>query len=301
MNIYCIVVTYNRLALLKENIEALKSQSYPLDKIIIVNNHSDDGTAEFLDQYSSDSQIKAYNLQENIGGAGGYNFGIKKAILDGADWVWVMDDDSIPDCYALEALVDNIDNNTDIGFLCSKVVWTDGKIHKMNIPKFPKPVHNNIESIDTTTPISAATFVSTIINAKAVYRVGLPIKEFFIWHDDIEYTERIISAGFRGVYCPSSIVVHKTAENYSPSIEDAPVSVAWKFYYQARNITVTKKLHKSKLSYLLSTINLYRLYLRHINKRKTDREIFRSAISKGIKDAIWFHPHIEFIGPTSHR
>lgn len=302
----CVVVTYNRLELLKQNINALERQTYNLSKIYIVNNCSTDGTGDYLAQYANNPLFEIITLDKNIGGAGGFSIGIKKAVLDHCQWVWVMDDDTIPDEHALKRLIAATTLNTHIGFVCSKVVWTDGKPHIMN------KTHPSIrikEAFNTySTPevpaflIEASTFVSTLINADAILKVGLPIKEFFIWADDIEYTQRISQNGFCGFYVDNSIVLHHTAENYAPMIDTAPISVAWKFYYQARNLTYIKSRRKNRLSLFLSTINMYRSYMRLIRKRpRNERQILKRNIIKGCIDGLSFNPTIEFIQTESPK
>lgn len=69
--INCVVVTYNRLNLLKENIQALKAQTLQLHKIFIIDNCSTDGTREFLDSFSPDPHMEIIHLPENKGGAWG--------------------------------------------------------------------------------------------------------------------------------------------------------------------------------------------------------------------------------------
>ena len=101
MKITAVVVTYNRLELLKHGIECLRKQRQ-LSKIIIVNNGSTDGTTEWLkgiggmasqvSTASKEPNIDVIN-QENVGGSGGFYTGIKAAFDDGADWIWCMDDD----------------------------------------------------------------------------------------------------------------------------------------------------------------------------------------------------------------
>lgn len=61
MRINCVVVTYNRVALLKENLSALKSQTYPIHQIFIINNHSTDGTEAYLSTFNNDPQMKIYH------------------------------------------------------------------------------------------------------------------------------------------------------------------------------------------------------------------------------------------------
>ena len=71
MKINCVVVTYNRLSLLKECLSALENQTYPIQRIVIVDNCSTDGTSEFLDSLT-DTRYLIIHSKENIGGAGGF-------------------------------------------------------------------------------------------------------------------------------------------------------------------------------------------------------------------------------------
>ena len=72
MKINCVVVTYNRLSLLKECLSALENQTYPIQRIVIVDNCSTDGTSEFLDSLT-DTRYLIIHSKENIGGAGGFS------------------------------------------------------------------------------------------------------------------------------------------------------------------------------------------------------------------------------------
>lgn len=303
MNVDCVIVTYNRLSLLKECITAVKAQTSPVHRIYVIDNNSTDGTFEFLENFALDSQVKVISLTENIGGAGGFARGIKEAVIAGADWVWVMDDDTIPYDDALEKMLRAIDLTQDVGYVCSKVLWTDGTPHRMNVPGYfigkQKETLNNAFSNGDTPAflIQHASFVSLLINGGAVKRVGLPISEFFIWGDDIEYTMRISSSGYIGFYVDNSIVLHKTPTNYQPYPDTAPANTAWKFYYHARNTTYLKRRKtKNRLCFLFSIINKYRVYIRRINKRKSnDKLIFKKHVRKGCWDGLTFNPQIEYL------
>ena len=114
--ITAVVVTYNRLELLKRVITALKSQTVPVDKIIVINNGATDGTKEWLD--SQDSLIAIH--QDNVGGAGGFYRGIKEALTTKADWIWCMDDDVFPTSQCLEQLILHYTAEDKTGILCPK-------------------------------------------------------------------------------------------------------------------------------------------------------------------------------------
>ena len=101
--IAAVVVTYNRKALLLENIESLLSQTVSdLLDIVIVDNASTDGTKEALGKYVSNEKIIYKNTGANLGGAGGFQYGIRYAAENGYEYVWVMDDDCMPTSTALE-------------------------------------------------------------------------------------------------------------------------------------------------------------------------------------------------------
>ena len=141
MNIIAVIVTYNRLNLLKRAVAAVLDQTCKPDHLIIVDNCSSDGTRPWLTQLeSSRNDVMICMLDSNQGGAGGFSHGIREAYEAGADWIWVMDDDTIPEPDALEMLAncaDDLSKNQGtemVGFLASQVLWTDGTAHRMNVP-----------------------------------------------------------------------------------------------------------------------------------------------------------------------
>ena len=105
-SVAAIVVTYNRKDLLIENIESLKQQSESdnLD-IIIIDNASTDGTESALQPYILDKSIIYINTGSNLGGAGGFNFGIGYAAKQQYKYLWIMDDDCVPEKSALKEFI----------------------------------------------------------------------------------------------------------------------------------------------------------------------------------------------------
>ncbi len=303
MKISCVIVTYNRLSLLQECISALKVQTYPLDKIFIIDNNSTDGTKEYLQSLEGDKSFAVITSSENRGGAWGFSEGIKKAILDGSDWVWVMDDDTIPTPSALSELVKGTRVTDHVGYICSKVIWTDGMIHKMNVPSFycsrdragiPMNYYSNIADVLL---VKSASFVSLLINAQAVYEVGLPIKDFFIWGDDSEFTSRIFCHGYTCLYAGTSVVVHKTPENYISLLQTAPPEAAWKFRYGMRNDTYVRRIKKKNfLLFLFSTMNTYRKAMRRLDRRPDhNKQLFVPYVRQGLWEGLSFKPQIEYL------
>lgn len=297
MKIIAVIVTYNRLTLLKEAVEAVLGQTYSLDSLIVIDNNSNDGTAEYLDSLD-DKHLVIHHIPENLGGAGGFSYGIREAVASGAEWVWIMDDDTIPSPTALEELVNVQKSYPEAGYLSSRALWTDGNMHVMNCQWMPdRSVVNSHTPIDKPVAIHSASFVSLLINVVAVKDVGLPYKEFFIWCDDSEYTSRIHNAGYDCYYVGKSIVQHKTVTNYMPSYSDAPVETAWKFYYNMRNnVFIRKKKYRNPIVAMVKILNYYRLELHHLSKRQEpDREVFRKELKRGFRDGLRFDANIEYV------
>ncbi|WP_414468862.1 glycosyltransferase family 2 protein [Methanobacterium sp. ACI-7] len=219
-----VVVTYNRKELLIECLESLKEQSRTLDAIFIIDNSSTDGTPEILlkNRYidyippmdllkpheltSNMNQIPIHyvRMHKNIGGAGGFHEGLKRAYEQGYDWFWLMDDDGIPSQTCLETqltkkqfpiigpLIMNNENQAELAIQGS--VYKNGK----NV---------DILTVDDAYKVSddkiitgyAVFFSGLLIRKDVVEKIGYPRKEFFIWGDEAEYSLRAFSNNFNAV------------------------------------------------------------------------------------------------------
>ena len=265
-----VVVTYNRKALLLECLDAIIAQSHPLEQILLIDNASTDGTADLLLEkgYLSNSLIKYLQLPDNIGGAGGFHEGIKWAFEQGFDWIWIMDDDSIAERNALAELLtarEKYDQEQYPRLLASKVVWVDETLHPMNLPRVKTSEYCYLESLilaseKSMLSLRSTSFVSLLIHRTLVQQYGLPIADYFIWSDDVEYTGRILRNEF-GVLVPSSVVRHKTSEKSTPLNK-----LVFRYYYTTRN-TMWMIIHssawsgKEKAQVAASFLSLTRNYL----------------------------------------
>lgn len=189
--ILAVVVTYNRLIMLQRCIQHILNQTEKCD-ILIVDNCSCDGTEQYVKDII-DNRINYIKTFENIGGAGGFNLGMRWAVEQNYEFIWLMDDDCFPNINALEELL-NADKllNGKYGWLSSVSLWKDGLECKMNRPKLKKSFYEYIHLLKNgIVQAEQATFVSLFIRRNIIEKYGLAIKEFFIWGDDIEFTRRI--------------------------------------------------------------------------------------------------------------
>lgn len=223
--VVAVVVAYNRRDLLREALDALMLQSRPLDAVVVVDNASTDGSADLA---RGTDGVEVLALTANTGGAGGFAVGIAHAVAElGADLVWAMDDDTIPEIDALAALLAARDAHPGTSVWGSRVVWTDGSDHPMNTPR-PRPLRSS-RAADGSFEVRSTSFVSMLVEASSVRRVGLPIADYFIWNDDFEYSTRLLR-GQRGRFVPGSRVLHKTKALASTDVDPGE-----RFYFEVRN------------------------------------------------------------------
>lgn len=297
MKIVAVIVTYNRLSLLKKCLNSVIEQKRKPDEIIVINNGSTDETERWLFE-----QPVFLHTQQNSGGAGGFSTGLKLAYQHGADWIWLMDDDTIPNVDALEYMEQTLEslgpNQHKVGFLSSLVYWTDGNLHEMNrtyhltdqskLAKFTLPNQPDLPIIQF------GTFVSMLISARVVEKLGLPIKEFFIWNDDVEYSKRIVNSGLAGLLVKKSVVMHETPINNMSSVFNDSHVHLWKYRYGLRNEMFTKRLHEGELRFWITWLHrMFILPIRILINRKDNRWAFNKVIWKTSLEAVFFRPEIE--------
>lgn len=229
LKICAVVVTYNRKKLLEECLDAIINQTRKIDKIIIIDNASTDGTCELIEnKYLQTGIISYVKQQTNLGGAGGFYEGLKVASQQDFDFIWIMDDDTIPTNKALEGLVEAnqilVSNNEKVSFLASSVFAINGEPD--NAPTISKKTaeNGNVNWYNYLpygiVKIDIATFVSLLINCNAIKECGLPCKDYFIWGDDTEYTIRLTKYYGDAFFVGNSKVIHKRAINKPFSLKN---------------------------------------------------------------------------------
>ncbi|MGP9746827.1 glycosyltransferase [Brachybacterium sp. AOP29-B2-41] len=230
--VVAVVVTYNRETLLQECLDALAAQERRPDAVIIIDNASTDASGTVADLHPLNADV--VHLRRNVGGAGGFAAGIARALVrHEADWVWVMDDDTVPRPGALHELLRSLEASpVRLSVLSSRAVWTDGRDHPMNTQRSRLGASAQ-EKRDAARaggrPIRTASYVSALLNGQDVRRLGLPYADYFIWSDDFEHTGRLLRHG-RGLQVPGSVVEHRTAR-----FSNAQTSPGSRFYYDVRN------------------------------------------------------------------
>ncbi len=289
--IVAVVVTYNRKEKLINCIEALLSQKGGAPDILVVDNASTDGTPDAISGYIESGDVIYYNTGRNLGGAGGFEHGTREAVDKGYKYVWLMDDDCVPDKKALiEFKKAHNKLNGHYGFLSGKVVWRDGSICKMNVQKTSllSKLSNFNRDLQR---IQFASFVSCFIKTSVIKEAALPVGEFFIWGDDIEYTRRI-SLLYPCYYVKKSVAMHDCESNTGSDISrDNPERLKFYKYAYRNEVYIFRREGAKGIIYWLIRLLLhtFRILIFSSGSRKERLGI----LFKGTLMGIFYSPTID--------
>lgn len=276
-----VIVTYNRLSLLKECIENVINQERTFDSVTIINNNSNDGTREYLDTINR-NDFSVIHTKENLGGAGGFKLGVESAASK-VDYLLLIDDDAMLD----QNFLMNIENSiVDEIIAYSGTVQTDGiidKTHRRRITNDILLTHTDVSGSEYQQVFfdyDLSTFCGLLINTEIIKKIGLPKSEYFIWYDDSEYSLRIRNySKIRNVN--SAIIDHKTKLLYSDRL-------TWKSYYGYRN-KIDMGRHYSScpiifISYriLYHSLRTIQYTLKSFFAKKIDRKYYRFSAKLSI-------------------
>lgn len=282
VNVQAVVVAYNRRELLNDALAAISSQTRPPDDIHVIDNASVDGTSQMVAE--NYPQVKLHTMPSNTGGAGGFAAGLAHALAAGAELVWLMDDDTVPLATALQELLSARDayRGDPPAAMASRVVWTDGRDHPMNTPR-TRPGVSRPELARAAAagcvPVRSASFVSLLVAAQGVRRVGLPEADFFLWNDDFEFSTRLLRHSV-GLYCPASVVEHRTKTFGSTDVDPGE-----RFYFEVRNKvwTFTRSRGLSPQEKVLYGGSTARRWVRTF-AASDDRKVLLSGLARGVAD-----------------
>lgn len=267
MRVQAVVVTFNRLAMLQRLIPRLQEVA-GLERILVVDNASTDGTGEWLRA----AGVEFETLATNTGGAGGFHHGLEWAVREGADLVWLMDDDGMPAPDCLDLLLERVERD-GLEF-CGPAVLAEHDPERLcfpiRLPGGTRVVHAMAEvekaAVDGLIEGVVIPFNGVLVTRDLVERIGLPREEFFIWGDDVEYLWRAERAGARIATVVDAHFHHpatddlgtpmmfgKTTYNHTPS--------DLKHYCMARNNTLNLRAYRGWVHVLLFWIKTIWFYL----------------------------------------
>lgn len=282
----CVIVTFNRLNYLKKTLDCYDRQTQMPDYLIVVNNHSNDGTLEYLNTWKEKKhgfQCVIMHLPENIGGSGGFYCGCQKALDIGVDYVWLADDDAYPALNVIECFQNHLQSDAraqKAAAICT-VVIEHGKIqldhrrrYKLtwdNMKIFSVPLDEYKKRFFT---LKLFSYVGTIVRTDVLRKVGLCEKGFFIYNDDAEHALRVSQCGEIICYTDMKVIHEKPQEIKNGDVKE---SIDWHYYYSARNSYFMLKRHFKKQYFFHWYLDYIKTRIHLFSNRKVDKYQVRLA------------------------
>jgi len=251
LRLVAVVVTYDRLAQLKTTLaRLLQSPGDRLHGVVVVDNRSQDGTADWL-AAQDDPRLLTHRSETNRGGAGGFEAGMRLAVerFD-PDWLVVMDDDARPLPGALAAF--HAQDLSGCDAVCAAVYFPDGAICDMNRPS-RNPFWHGREFWRTlfagrggfhlgpdqyasseSVAVDVTSFVGFFISRRGIALAGYPDPSLFLYADDGLYTLGLRRAGGRILFMPQVRFEHECSTFGTG--QRGRFRPLWKVYYYHRNL-----------------------------------------------------------------
>jgi len=238
-----IIVTYNAKPYLENCFNSLALVSYPREalEIIVVDNASTDGTADWIRERPVSATL--IRNQENLGFAGGNNVGIRQALARGAEFVYLLNQDTSVEPDFLNEAVRVAQTDSKIGSVQSflllhperdRVNSMGNAIHflgfgytrgyRMLVGDAEKEIEQ-WRKRDPLLRIAYASGAGALFSASALREVGFFDEELFLYHEDLDLGWRLRLAGYENVLALQSTVYHQY--EFSRSIS--------KWYWMERN------------------------------------------------------------------
>ncbi|WP_225731927.1 MULTISPECIES: glycosyltransferase [unclassified Nocardia] len=206
--IIAVVVTHKRRDLLAESLKAVVSQSRPVDHLIVVDNANESEVADLVREQPIESTY--LGSAHNLGGAGGFALGILHALTQGADWVWLADDDGRPEGAEVLATLLNCAARHGLAEV-SPVVCDIDDPDRLAFPLRRGVVWRRLRSElgdDDFLPGIASLFNGALISAKAVDLIGVPDLRLFVRGDEVEVHRRLVRSGLPFGTCLQTAYLH---------------------------------------------------------------------------------------------
>ncbi|WP_374290863.1 glycosyltransferase [Paenirhodobacter enshiensis] len=306
-----LVVTFNRLDQLQVTVaRLLDSPAAELERVLVFDNASTDGTREWLDA-QSDPRLEVVHNPVNLGGAGGFEAGMR-LVHDrhDPDWLLIMDDDARPEPGALAAFHARLSEGTpDFDGLATAVRYPAGGICEMNRPWLNPFWHPKVflrvlfgggragyhmpdsafEPTAAPCEIDGTSFVGLFVSRKAMQLAGFPPGNLFIYGDDVLYTLAIRKAGLKLTFDPTVRYEHDfrtfsggTLRVYKP---------LWKVYYNYRNGLLMYHEASGPLFWPLICLLIPKWFRLGRHYTEAQRPVFRRLLKLAIRDALLRDTH----------
>ncbi|MBM4466077.1 MAG: glycosyltransferase family 2 protein [Chloroflexi bacterium] len=235
--IYVVIVNWNRAGDTIECLKALTNSDYANYRPLVVDNGSTDGSLEAIRAAFPATEV--IGNEDNLGFAPANNIAIEHALRQGADYVLLLNNDTLVDKRLLTELVAVGELDPQIGMLVPKIyyhgeerrLWSAGARWRRFPPRVTIIGFGREEgaAYSARREVDFATGCAMLVKREAFERVGLLDPAFFMYHEDYDFSARVRRGGYRIVYVPQAVMWHKVSASTG---EKSPL----KWYYLGKYV-----------------------------------------------------------------
>ena len=245
-----VIPTFNCKQPLEKCLQVVRRQTRPVAEIIVVDNASTDGTREMTQEKFAGS-LTYVQLSENLGGAGGFDKGMRLAYEHGHEWIWCLDSDALPSETTLEELL-WAERYSEMPIVAKTCVFRDPatkQLYSMGVLRrfspwreasFARPVWEG-----KTVSVEIATLCCLLVRADAARQAGFIKAGLFIYFDDAFFSKELKAQG-EIIQVGTVVVAHpKAGGRYTLRWGSGRFAVRdyWKTYYFTRNFILFEKYY----------------------------------------------------------
>jgi dTDP-4-dehydrorhamnose reductase len=291
--IFAGVLSYNRKETAVICLRALLDQTRPVDQVVIFDNGSTDGTRDHLEREGllAFENVSFVRVEKNRGPAGGFSALFQHCYAQGCDWLWVMDDDVIPEPNALEELVSayatNFSTPESIGFLASCLRTPDGQPN--NVPDASAPPRWAELLGQGLVRIQFSTLCADLIPRSTMEKFGFPCADFYYGGEDIDYSFRITRE--RPIYLvgrSNAVHLRAVSGNFHILAETDSKRIAF-YYYYYRNQLYLRRAYLGRYSLVRFFVLGIRDACLAAPRGKMGRAM-SATVLRGLVAGLFFHP-----------
>jgi len=241
-----VILNWNGYDVTRECLASLSKIDYPNYEIVLVDNGSTDGSPERL--VAEFPGITVIRNKENLGFTGGNNVGIRRALEENADYVFLLNNDTVVAANFLSELIRAGESDKRIGLLNPKIfyfepsnriwyaggsfnIWKGIASHRGS-RRVDRGLHDLQEEV---TFITGCAF---LIKTEVIRKIGMLDECFFYTCEDTDWTIRSLNAGYKALYAPSSVIWHKESLDVKRN-----AGKAFRDFYNVRNSLLLARKH----------------------------------------------------------
>ncbi len=206
-----VIPNYNGIEYLKECLKSLEKQNFREFSVLIVDNHSQDGSPEYVKEHYP--KIRLYEMDKNYGFSIAVNKGIRESRTP---YVILLNNDTVTEADYVGELYRHISRSKKIFSVSSKMVsYHDrnlmddaGDLYSVAGWAFQRGIGQPAENFDQPCEVFSACAGAAIYRRSVFKKIGLFDELHFAYLEDIDVGYRARIAGYRNEYCPTAVVYH---------------------------------------------------------------------------------------------